>query len=111
LQPNLARGNEAAIGPASGVGNVDVGDMEEILEGKCVGVALRELTPAEYYRADRLFALLGDPDIRQPCVQTARGSFSLETGVDAYRNIYLSLARHGGSGRIGDGRDACRHRI
>ena len=94
------------------VGNVDVGDMEEILEGKCVGVALREFTPAEYNRAaDRLFALLGDPDIRQRCVQTARESFSLETGVDAYRNIYLSLAGHGGSVRIGDGRDACRHRI
>jgi glycosyltransferase involved in cell wall biosynthesis len=79
------------------VGNVGVGDMEEILEGKCVGVALREFTSAEHNRAaDRLFALLGDPHVRQRCVQTARESFSLETGVDAYRNIYLSLAGHGG---------------
>jgi hypothetical protein len=44
-------------------------------------------------------------------VETARERFSLEMGVDAYRNIYLSLAGHGGSVRIGDGRDAYRHRI
>jgi glycosyltransferase involved in cell wall biosynthesis len=75
------------------VGNVGVGDMEEILEGKRVGVALREFTPSEYNRAaDRLFALLGEPDIRERCVEAARERFSLETGVDAYRNIYLVIA-------------------
>ena len=63
------------------VGNVDVGDMKEILEGKCVGVALREFTLAEYNRAaDCLFALLGDPYIRQRCVQTARESVFARNG-------------------------------
>ena len=94
------------------VGNVGVGDMEEILEGKRVGVALRECTPAEYHRAvECMFALLGEPDIGERCVETARELFSLEMGVDAYRNIYLSLGGHDSSVRIDERRDLNCHRL
>jgi hypothetical protein len=43
-------------------------------------------------------------------VQTARQSFSLETGVEAYRKIYSSLEEHGVSVRT-DGKRANRHRL
>jgi glycosyltransferase involved in cell wall biosynthesis len=93
------------------VGNVGVGDMQEILEGKRVGVALRGFTPVEYDCAvDRMFSLLREPNIGKRCVETAREHFSLEMGVDAYRNIYLSLEVPDLSARIHDKPDLNRHR-
>ena len=74
------------------VGNIGVGDMEEVLEGKRVGVALRDFSPEDHRGAvDRLLALLDEPDLRSRCVDTAREFFSLEVGVEAYRNIYSRL--------------------
>ncbi len=74
------------------VGNVGVGDVEEILEGKRVGVALRDFSQADHKNAvDRLLALCDEPELRSRCVATARELFSLEAGVEAYRQIYLEL--------------------
>jgi glycosyltransferase involved in cell wall biosynthesis len=74
------------------VGNIGVGDMEEILEGKRVGVALRDFSQADHNSAvDRLLALLDEPDLKRRCIATARELFSLEAGVDAYRQIYIDL--------------------
>lgn len=74
------------------VGNVGVGDMEEILEGRRVGVALRDFSAADLAAAvDRLLALLAETDIRERCVATAQDLFSLEMGVTAYGSIYASL--------------------
>ncbi len=74
------------------VGNAGVGDMEEILEGKRVGVALRDFSQADHQGGvTRLLALLDEPECQGRCVATARELFSLEAGVDAYRRIYVEL--------------------
>ncbi len=76
------------------VGNVGVGDMEEVLEGKRVGVALRDFSPKDHRGAvDRLLALLDEPDLKNRCVAAAHELFSLDVGVEAYRDIYLRLCR------------------
>lgn len=75
------------------VGNVGVGDMAEILEGREVGVALTDFSPADHARAvDRLLALLDRADIQSRCVETARDLFSLDAGVAAYHEIYSKLS-------------------
>ena len=67
--------------------------MEEIIEGERVGVVLRDFSAAAHAAAaDRLLALLDEPGTRQRCVATARRLFSLDVGVEAYRQIYDSLA-------------------
>lgn len=78
------------------VGNAGVGDMQEILEGERVGVALTDLSPPDMEAAaESLLALLSDPDTRQRCVETARRIFSLDDGVEKYDGIYRRLtARH-----------------
>jgi glycosyltransferase involved in cell wall biosynthesis len=76
------------------LGNVGVGDMEQVLEGRRVGVALREFsTTSHAAAAERLLALLEDPEVRARCVATAHELFSLDTGVKAYRSIYVSLSQ------------------
>lgn len=76
------------------LGNVNVGDMEEILEGNRVGVALTGFSEQERRAAvDKLLALLDDPELRTRCADTARRLFSLDAGVDAYRGIYESLTK------------------
>jgi glycosyltransferase involved in cell wall biosynthesis len=74
------------------VGNIKVGDMEEILEGERVGVALRDFSSDDHQDAvDRLLALLDEPGTRERCVATAHRLFSLNRGVEAYRTIYDML--------------------
>lgn len=75
------------------VGNVGVGDMEQVLEGKRVGVALRDFSQSDHERAvDRLLALRKEPDLQSRCVATARELFSLDVGVECYRKIYGELS-------------------
>jgi glycosyltransferase involved in cell wall biosynthesis len=75
------------------VGNVGVGDVEEVLEGRRVGVTLRDFSPADIESAaDRLLALLDEPDLRSSCTATAKALFSLDVGVEAYRKIYDELS-------------------
>ena len=74
------------------IGNIGVGDMEQTLEGKRVGVALRDFSPADHKNAvDRLLALCDEPELRSRCIATAHELFSLEAGVEAYRQIYCEL--------------------
>ncbi len=75
------------------VGNTGVGDMEEVLEGHRVGVALHGFSEGELEAgAERLLALLADPETPQRCVDTARELFSLGAGVEGYDRIYRTLA-------------------
>lgn len=75
------------------VGNANVGDMESILEGDRVGVALSDFSESDHAdAADRILALLEETDIAERCVKTARALFSLDAGVIAYREIYRNLA-------------------
>ena len=84
------------------VGNTGVGDMESILEGRNVGVALRSFdTAALADGAARIIAMARDPDTGERCRDAATALFSLSGGVEAYRTIYGALvnsdtlARHG----------------
>jgi glycosyltransferase involved in cell wall biosynthesis len=75
------------------LGNDRVGDMAEVLEGRRVGAALTDFSEADRQDAvKRLLALCDDPDTPRRCVDTARGLFSLEGGVEAYRKVYESLS-------------------
>jgi glycosyltransferase involved in cell wall biosynthesis len=66
-----------------------VGDVEEILEGDRVGVAMKDASAAGMERvADRLLALLADPGLHARCVAVARNRFALDRGVAAYEAIY-----------------------
>ncbi|MBI3090339.1 MAG: glycosyltransferase [Candidatus Tectomicrobia bacterium] len=72
--------------------NAGVGDVEEILEGERVGVAIREFTPeAMRHGLARLLALTEEPDISQRCVGAAAKHFDLEAGVAAYARLYADL--------------------
>jgi glycosyltransferase involved in cell wall biosynthesis len=74
------------------LGNTRVGDVEAILEGERVGVALADLSPAGLEAGvDRLIALAREPDIAGRCRATAERHFSLEGGVAAYAAIYRTL--------------------
>lgn len=74
------------------LGNIGVGDMEEILEGEHTGVALDAMTPEACARGvERMFALLKDPDLADRCRRVAVERFSLERGVAAYNRIYVGL--------------------
>lgn len=78
------------------VGNVGVGDMEEILEGRRVGVALSDFSPPDLnIAATRLLTLLEDQQLRSRCIATARKLFSLEGGVASYCGIYRKLDGRG----------------
>lgn len=80
------------------LGNAGVGDMEEILEGRGAGVALKGFSESEM-RAGmrRLVALARQPDIQQRCRFVAQDLFSLDGGAAAYSEIYASL---GGEARL-----------
>ena len=74
------------------LGNSGVGDVESILEGKGVGVILREFSPeAESEAVSSLLALCSEPKIKNRCVEVARSYFSLEQGIKSYGRIYDSL--------------------
>jgi len=83
------------------IGNVGVGDMEEILEGERVGIALRDFSTADLAAgAKRLLDLLEEPGLKDRCVNIAHKRFSLEGGVEAYREIYERLTLIGGFASI-----------
>lgn len=73
--------------------NRGVGDMAQILEGDRVGVALGDFD-VESIRTglDSLLTLVQEPGITQRCVESARRHFSLEEGVERYRQVYATLA-------------------
>ena len=74
------------------LGNVGVGDMEQILESKGAGVALREFTPAAREAAvSRLLRLVDDPATPSKCRSIALKYFSVDHGAESYRKIYRSL--------------------
>jgi glycosyltransferase involved in cell wall biosynthesis len=74
------------------LGNAQVGDVEELLEGGRVGVALTGMSRDEKEAGmERLLALLKDPALSARCVQFARERFSVEQGVADYAGIYRTL--------------------
>ena len=74
------------------LGNIGVGDMEEILEGSRVGVAVRGFSEIELKDGmKQLTALAREPGIEQRCRSAAVARFSLDQGVEAYAAIYDEL--------------------
>ena len=74
------------------LGNAGVGDVEELLEGRRVGVAVRDFSDQELGDGvNRLIALAGNKSVQQRCRDTALELFSLERGVESYRAIYREL--------------------
>jgi glycosyltransferase involved in cell wall biosynthesis len=74
------------------LGSAGVGDMEQTLTGNRVGVTLNDFSD-QGIRAGvvRLIELTGDEEIQERCRRTATELFSLESGVGAYSEIYVSL--------------------
>ncbi len=76
------------------LGNAGVGDMEAILNGKGVGVAVADLGPDGLEDGvARLIKLTRESDIRQRCRSVALSLFSIDSGVAAYAEIYRSIAK------------------
>lgn len=74
------------------LGNAGVGDMEEILDGRKIGVVLRGFSPPELDQGARqLLALAREPGIQQRCRAVALERFSLDSGVTAYDGIHRAL--------------------
>lgn len=76
------------------LGNQGVGDMAQILESERVGVAVAAFDDDVLRDGLRkLVALCADDDVHRRCVEAAREHFSLDQGVERYREIYELLAR------------------
>jgi glycosyltransferase involved in cell wall biosynthesis len=72
--------------------NRGIGDVEEIVATERVGAVAADFSdPALEAAVDRLLAVASEPGIRERCAAAARRRFSLEDGVEAYRDIYASL--------------------
>ena len=74
------------------LGNAGVGDVEDVLERRHVGVALRDFGD-DYLREGlrRLVDVARDSSIQQRCRATADELFSLQSGIAKYDAIYRSL--------------------
>lgn len=74
------------------LGNIGVGDVEDILEGERVGVALRGFSNEDLTDGvSRLLALTREEGLRERCVSVAHKLFSLDGGVAAYDGVYRRL--------------------
>jgi len=74
------------------VGNVGVGDVENILAYKNTGVILKDFNHKEIHMAAKnIIELSKDKNISKKCRETALKYFSLEKGVNKYRRIYENL--------------------
>jgi glycosyltransferase involved in cell wall biosynthesis len=75
------------------LGNVGVGDMEAVLEGDKVGVALKSFDEESIKRGlERFLRLVDSPETSARCVKSAQRHFSLDEGVARYQLIYNLLA-------------------
>lgn len=74
--------------------NAGIGDMDKLVEGKQVGIILREFDDGAYQvAADEALLLAQDPEIRERCRRVARLYFDLQTvGGQRYVNVYRRLA-------------------
>jgi glycogen synthase len=74
------------------VANEGVGDVADIVRKNNVGVIVEGASIQHMETAfEALQTLMKDPDLPARCRATAKSVFSLETGTDAYREIYASI--------------------
>jgi glycosyltransferase involved in cell wall biosynthesis len=76
------------------VSTAGIGDVDELLEGRDVGVLVRKLDQRDYEAATQAaLALAADPQARERCHQVARETLSLdEVGIPRYDRVYRTLA-------------------
>jgi glycosyltransferase involved in cell wall biosynthesis len=76
------------------IANPGVGDVAKIIEKYRVGVLVREGTREAMRRAiNELDELWKDPALSTRCRQAAEEVFSLETGTQAYKEIYQDILK------------------
>jgi glycosyltransferase involved in cell wall biosynthesis len=74
------------------VANPGVGDVEQVVRQHRVGVLATGASDAEMDACvAELLALLKDPDLASRCRHTAETLFSLESGTEAYRQLYAQI--------------------
>ncbi len=72
--------------------NRGIGDLDDIVEREGVGVFVDDFSEAAYSVAVRRLArLLEDPGLSARCRHLAETRYSVELGVDAYRQLYEEL--------------------
>ncbi|MBJ6978102.1 glycosyltransferase [Luteimonas sp. MC1895] len=72
--------------------NQGVGDMAQVLEGEGVGVAIDAFDSATLDAGlQRLLALVADSATKDRCVAAAHRHFSLQEGVERYRQVWTSV--------------------
>ncbi len=72
--------------------NKGIGDTEELVKKRKIGVVVENLSEKGYLRAaEELSSLLKDSELKQRCVTVAEESFSLEKGVEEYLRIYSQI--------------------
>jgi glycosyltransferase involved in cell wall biosynthesis len=78
------------------VANPGVGDVAQVIEKYGVGVLVTEGAPAAMFEAiDKLEKLMIDPELPKRCRQAAEEIFSLESGTEAYRELYRKILSPG----------------
>jgi glycosyltransferase involved in cell wall biosynthesis len=74
------------------LGNAGVGDMAEILEGRRIGVSLKDFSDIAIVEGvKRLIALASEPGLQQRCRHSASELFSLDVGVARYAAAYEEM--------------------
>ncbi|MCH9056602.1 glycosyltransferase [Synechococcus sp. PCC 6716] len=74
------------------VTNDGIGDMTEIIETEKVGVVLRNFDDLSMVEAvNNIIDLLNDSELSKRCRYTAEKYFSLEEGIEKYKQIYSQL--------------------
>jgi glycosyltransferase involved in cell wall biosynthesis len=74
--------------------NRGIGDLEQVLDRRCVGDTASSLAEADLAMAvRRMDALVSDKCIQERCRNAATELFSLEHGVEDYASIYRLLSR------------------
>jgi glycosyltransferase involved in cell wall biosynthesis len=78
-----------------------IGDGDELLAGRGVGVIVDDFCDRDYEdAAKRVLALVSDPACRARCQAVAREVYSLEeVGIPRYDRLYRRLAQTRGDGR------------
>ncbi len=72
--------------------NRGVGDLDAVLAGGAVGLLVDSFSEDGYSRAARgLGALLPDPALPGRCRRLAEAAYGLESGVEAYHQLYREL--------------------
>lgn len=74
------------------VSSAGIGDTEEVIRNRRVGVVVPDLTPAALdSAASEILELLTDPDLARRCRNTAEETYSLERAVRDQLRIYEEL--------------------